>query len=67
MKTPKMFDEKALLKKNPEAAKVLAEYRSKLSGRPRRPPKDYALGLPYTRPVLISSVEDDAVEELGND
>jgi hypothetical protein len=52
----KALDEKALLKKNPQAARIFEENRKKLgpTWRPR-PQKAYEIGLPYTRPMLSKS------------
>lgn len=57
MKRVKTLNEKALLAKNPKAAKVLKRNRSKMEGRPRRIPKEYGLGLPYARPALVSMAD----------
>lgn len=64
MKQVKTLDEKALLEKNPKAAKVLSANRKKLEGRRRRAPKEYGLGLPYTRPALVSMTDDDFHNEI---
>jgi hypothetical protein len=50
MRKAKEINEKEILAKNPDAAKIFAENRKKLSARPRRLPKHYAIGLPYQRP-----------------
>ena len=58
MKKVKGLNEKEILKKNPEAAKILAKNRKKLGGKVRMQ-REYGLGLPYSRPALVSSVDDD--------
>lgn len=52
------LNEKALLAKNPKAAKVFAENRAKLGGR-RPEQKPYGLGLPYGKTALASAVWED--------
>jgi hypothetical protein len=59
MKKGKTLDEKALLEKNPKAAKVLEINRKKLLGRHRRTQKEYGLGLPYARPALVTMADDE--------
>jgi len=50
------LDVRALLKKNPKAARVFAKNRKKLgAGRQPRRPKEYGLGLPYARPALANN------------
>jgi hypothetical protein len=50
------LDVKALLKKNPSAASVFRKNRKKLGeNRKPRPPKPYEIGLPYTRPRLVTN------------
>jgi hypothetical protein len=58
MKKKDKLSEKDLLAKNPEAAKVLARNRKKMKGRPKPRQREYGLGLPYARPALVHSTED---------
>jgi hypothetical protein len=52
----KTLDEKALLEKNPTAARIFANNRKKLAGRQPRT-HEYSLGLPYAGRVLVSASE----------
>ena len=50
------LDVKALLEKNPQAARIFEQNREKLGpNRRNRPQKPYELGLPYTRPALATN------------
>jgi hypothetical protein len=66
MKRVKTLNEKALLEKNPKAAKILQSNRKKLQGGRRRPPKEYGLGLPYARPALVSMTDADDEASVSN-
>jgi hypothetical protein len=62
--TNKKLNEKELLAKNPKAAKILQENRKKLAGKPRPRQREYGLGLPYARPALVSSTDEEERNEL---
>lgn len=66
MKKIKTLDEKALLERNPNAAKVLKKNRKKMQRGRRRPPKEYDLGLPYARPALVSMTDADDEASVPN-
>jgi hypothetical protein len=57
------LDAKALLKKNPQAARIFEKNREKLGpNRKPRPQKSYEIGLPYTRPALVNDRKKDRDE-----
>lgn len=58
-----VLNEKPLLEKNPQAARIFKNNRKKLGGRPpSRPAKEYGLGLPYGRAALVSMNGNDEEE-----
>lgn len=59
----KSLDAKALLAKNPKAARIFENNQKKLAGRKTRPQREYGLGLPYARPALVAAATD-ANDEL---